>query len=176
MSALIGKAGLYLGLVAVCLIALAVVARNWSCRKHPDPLPIRHGPYQVKAVISGALIRVGAGVRDHKDRDVLLTGIAAPAIGEPLAEESRANLEQQAGDQIWVEREGAVIKSHRIEGVIYGESGEHLQIAQLREGLARTTPAGDTIKAYRNAQAEAKKGHRGIWAAAAEDGVLNSKP
>jgi len=161
LTGIFGKVGIYLVLVVVGLIALAIVARNWSCRQHherPDPV----NGYTVDHVETGNRIEVEAGWRGHKMRSVVLHGIGTPTA-DPLAEQSRANLETLAGETIRAEiLDGHEHGSGEIDAVVWGEHGAHCQIEQLRAGLAWVT---DTkYAAWLKVEAEARKAKRGIWA------------
>ena len=165
------KSMIILGLVAVIAVSGAICCRNspWkhkSRREERDERPPhveRVGPLAVKEVISGATILVEAGPRGRRQREIWLAGIAAPPPGDPLAEESRANLERQAGEKIWVEYLGrGILNRDQVQGAVYGPANEELQISQLRAGLARVgTPASPEYLAAEN---EARKAKRGVWA------------
>lgn len=82
---LTSKLGIVLCLVAVCLIALAVIARNWSCReqKHRNPIlgQDRHYFGQV-ASIEGVGFTMQSGRRTYFVQNayvVINTTLAAPA-------------------------------------------------------------------------------------------------
>jgi len=106
LSTLIGKAGITLALVTVCLVALAIVARNWSCRKPREPRPpriITAGPYDVVDSPTGASLVVAAG-RRGRTRTIILAGVAVPASGA-FAQVSADHLRGMAGGSITVQYE-----------------------------------------------------------------------
>ncbi len=90
-------------LAAICVVAvsLAVVSRNWSCRKAPPPVTMVDG-YEVLGAANGVALRVRSNVFRLRTLTVALQDIGAPIDG-PLAELSRANLERLAGGTIRVE-------------------------------------------------------------------------
>lgn len=151
-----------LGCVAVALVALAVVSRNWSCRHTPGPEIVRMGPYTVKSVANGATILVESGVAHRKTRPVVLEYIAAPATGQPLFEESRSNLSKLAGSKVMVEAE----KEHALRrpdptGTVYGESGQVLQVEQIMAGLVWTLAGAP--KEWLAVEKRARKTRKGVW-------------
>jgi endonuclease YncB( thermonuclease family) len=169
MGFLASKAGIMLALVVVGLIALAVVARNWSCREHrerPDrerrrEQPVTYGPYLVDAVETGnKIICVSGRGRREKKIEIYLADIGVPAEGT-LAEESKANLAKAAGDKVTVTCPRAARRPERLIGEVIGQSSEPLQVIQLRAGLAICDELAPP--AYQAAQEEAKQEFRGIW-------------
>jgi len=167
-------------MVLIGLIAVAVISRNWSCRQSRPPRPPRPprtATYAVAEVPNGATIVVKAGLLGRRTATVTLESISAPAEGDGMAEASRANLERLAGSTIRVEtaRNGLFrgesdeeANAEPIEargplvGVVYGESGECLNLAQVRDGFATCLP--DAPKEWKKQETEAKKARRGIWA------------
>ena len=163
-------------MVLVGLIALAIIARNWSCRKQAGPR-VRTYSYAVASVPNGATIAIKTGLRQRRTGQVHIAGIAAPADGR-FAEPSRANLQQLAGGRIRVEitRHGLFGDAETDEvsadevldargelvGTVYGESGADLGIGQLRAGCATALP--DAEKDLLRAEKEAKVAKLGIWA------------
>jgi endonuclease YncB( thermonuclease family) len=191
-------AGLYakLGIAAVvgviCLICLAIIARNWSCRQ-PKPPRERSATYEVVSCPTGASVEVRVGRR--RTAVVALDNIAAPAAGEPLADESRANLAVLAGTQIRVEwtRHG-IFRGASVEqppaappsadvsgdrdtgetaadfearppdsGVVYGSSGACCQQEQLAAGYAKLIDVTTAPKAWKTAETTARKAALGVW-------------
>lgn len=104
-SAIIGKSGLILAMVMISLIALAVVARNWSCRqqRHRDPRVVMSGPFKVVSVETGASLTVESGRRGRTDKITLLY-VAAPIEG-PMAKIATDHLRQMAGTEITIQYE-----------------------------------------------------------------------
>lgn len=94
---------LILAVVVICLICLAIIARNWSCRQPREPRWKRQevrrntGTFSVVSVPSGASIEVAYGRRDRKTAVIALEGIQVPA---ELAGVSRTNLAKLAGGTI----------------------------------------------------------------------------
>ena len=106
-SMYVGKASLYLVLVVVGLIALAVVARNWSCRSPRQPRPhkiVTAGPYRVLSIPTGASIEVATGRKDKRTRTIRLLYVQAPVSG-PDAQAAIDNLRDIAGPEITVQYE-----------------------------------------------------------------------
>lgn len=170
MSLLSLKPMIVLALLAVLAVSAAVCCRNspWRrpTRREERQNVIRaFGPYDVDEATTGASLRVKGGIRGRREQEIRLAGIAAPAPGDRLADESRENLERLAGQSITVEvRDPAVLRKRNVDGLVYGESGICLQVQQLRDGLAWYDLSDDPhAKEYREAMAEAKKARRGIW-------------
>ena len=185
MSSLFGLRGMaYAALVVVGLLALAVIARNWSCR-HERPPRVRTFTADVDSVPNGASIVIKTGWRQRRTAAVALVDLAAPSEGDSLADDSRTNLARLAGSRIRIEssramREGSPEPSEcdsavdpegmaldlglsalDFQGVVYGESGENLCLAQLRAGLARNQgQRAEWIAAAKAAQ----EARQGIWA------------
>ena len=105
-SAFIGKAGLYLAMVMICLIAMAVIARNWSCResRHREPKVVTAGPYKVLSVDTGASITVATGRKDRRTSTIQLQYVQAPATGKWF-QLSIDHLKEIAGESITVQYE-----------------------------------------------------------------------
>jgi endonuclease YncB( thermonuclease family) len=159
-----------------CLMALAIVARNWSCRKPRPPRPPVSHTYMVVSVPNGATILVNVGRGDRRTAPVTLQDIAAPVDGAD-AEASRANLERLAGKQIRVEIErrgllrGTAEEENEVEqlmaarkpivGVAYGESGGCLNLSQIMEGWATCQSTAE--KAWKKEEKTAKKAKAGMW-------------
>lgn len=91
------------GLIVLSLFFLWGISRQWSCRAPRPPKPSAVRTYAVIRTTTGASFEVSSGLRDRKTATVIMDGIAAPTQGEPLFEESRANLERLAGSEIRVE-------------------------------------------------------------------------
>lgn len=168
-----------LGLVAVCLIALAIVARNWSCKQHKEPR-VHTNEYKVASVTSGVSLEVRIGIAGRLTKPLLLDGVIVPG-NDMLAASSANNLEKLAGARVRVETpagifrlgneeqgeqseqtfEGELVEAPTLHGKVFGERGCCLQIEQLRAGLAETL--GKVPAEYAAAQKEAKKAKRGMW-------------
>jgi endonuclease YncB( thermonuclease family) len=153
-----------LGVLAIIAVALAIVARNWSCRKEREPWrdPIQHlGPYKVRSVISGCAIEVEKGLRGHRTDTANLAHITIP---EKVKDESQDHLAKLTGDEIrldvpnehWLRRE-------ELRGVVFGEGGANLNLEQLRAGMA--VCEADATADMKSAEKEAKKAKRGYWKA-----------
>ncbi len=97
-SSLMVKGGITLALAAVIAVSLAVVARNWSCRKPRPPRPAKVESFDVVSVPTGNSITVKAGRRD-RTITITLGGIGVPR----LEEEARTALEKLAGSTIKAE-------------------------------------------------------------------------
>jgi hypothetical protein len=173
-------------LLLVAAIAFCVMRFSVQCRKtiHPDPPDIVSRTLDVSAVQNGSTIIVFAGLLERRTATVTLTGIAAPTQGESFGPESCDNLERLAGKKIRVEylrrrllrasdgsvaHEEAVGDGEQLQagrnyvGTVYGESGACLNLEQVKAGLAKCSTA-DAPRAWRNAEAEAKKSKIGLWA------------
>lgn len=157
---------LKLALVAAIVIALAVivVAIKRGCDGPKPPHTEVDGPFDVVSVESGASLTYTTGRRDRqRERNktsLVLWGIATPAEGQPGCDASRAALSTAAGASITVQREGR--RRNATEKEVYGNSGQCLQVEQLRAGWAWC--AGDVPKEWAAIEKEAHKEKRGIWA------------
>lgn len=155
-----------LALIAACAIAAAVivVAIKRGCDGPPAPHTEVDGPYDVVSVESGASLTYTTGRRDRqRERNktaLVLWGIAAPAEGQPGCDASRAALATSAGATITIQREGR--RRNATEKEVYGQSGQCLQVEQLRAGWAWC--AGDAPKEWERLQQEARKARKGVWA------------
>ena len=92
--------------VLVALVCLAIIARNWSCRKPRPPRPPRPNrveSFEVVSVPTGNSIEVKAG----RKGTILITlkGIGVPNIPGAV-DAARANLEKIAGKRIEAEVPG----------------------------------------------------------------------
>jgi endonuclease YncB( thermonuclease family) len=190
-----GKLGVFLLAATLIAVAMAVISRNWSCRKSRPPNIDRRGPYLVIAVETGASLTVAGRLREEEDdaaegeetncrsyagggqfpvevalrrsSTVQIAGIQAPPKGETHFEESRRALEIAAGCEVTLLIEGRLMRKEQI--AVYGESGICLQESQLRAGMA----AIDAVWAnnhelpttWEKAQTAAKQAKRGIWEA-----------
>jgi hypothetical protein len=174
-SAFIGKAGLYLAMVMICLIAMAVIARNWSCResRHRDPKVVTAGPYKILSVDTGASITVAAGRKDKRTNTIQLQYVQAPATGKWF-QLSIDHLKEIAGESVTVQYEkhglfrGTAEESKEeveargpMVGIVFGHSGIELNLDQVNNGYADCTE--DAPKLYRTARNQAKKLKTGIW-------------
>lgn len=151
------KIYLFLAVLVICLICLAIISRQWSCRQHRPPRPPRPPHRETLSVVS---VPTGASIvckGRRRETTVTLADIGAPQEGAPLADESRASLERLAGKTITLEA-----GRRSTDGTVYGESGINCNLEQLRLGFAWlqdvTVPA-----AWAAAQRDAKKNRRGIW-------------
>jgi hypothetical protein len=175
MSFLFGKLGMVLICVTIIAIALAVVARNWSCReqRHREPKVITAGPYKVLSVDTGASITVAAGRKDKRTNTVQLQYVQAPATGKWF-QLSIDHLKEIAGESVTVQYEkhglfrGTEEESKEeveargpMVGIVFGHSGIDLNLDQINNGYADCTE--DAPKLYRTARNQAKKSKAGIW-------------
>lgn len=157
MSLLLSKGGIILGLIVVGLIALAVIFRNAPWHKPP----VRQYAYEVVEAINGASLRVR--VNRRRLAIIIVPGIAAPAEGEPLFEESRKNLGQIAGKRVFanVEQRRLFRDKKVVAGTIRGEAGTRLDLEQVARGMAKALP--DAPKDVRKAEVVAKGKKLGVW-------------
>ena len=170
MGALLGIKGI-LVLILVAIIAVSVAVCFRAC-KPPRPPRIVTRDYTVVAVPNGATITVQAGLLGRKTATVTLQYVAA-AEGV-YAEPSRQALETRAGKTIRVEDEKRRLLSAEREdsedleargpivGVVYGETGALLNLAQISDGWATCTEGAP--KEYAAAEKAAKKAKVGMWA------------
>jgi len=182
------KGMIVLGIVAVCFVSLAIVARNWSCRKQRPPRPPRPPrtiEYSVQAVPNGASLVVAVGRKGRHTASIALIGVSAPADVDPLSARSRDSLASLAGKTIRIEvarrlrnptadrdeEAAAIAEAREFEAlgqqptspaIAYGETGICLNLEQVRLGLARLE-AGTVPKEWQAAEKEAKTCKRGIW-------------
>lgn len=175
-------AALLIALVASCCLLkqcnIAKYGPRWWNRqqqrdKKPRPprRPDRPDAYDVLEVQTGASMRVANG---RRQLDLNLWGVAAPSAGQLCFAESTANLKALAGDWVRVEEKGSLHPAARpgevegrrnvvILGVVYGQSGQCLQLEQAQAGFVRVL---DGMPAeWRSAEAEARKARRGMWQA-----------
>jgi len=167
-AGLLSKPLTILVLIAVSLIALAVVSRNWSCKPVKPPRPPHSDTFSVVSVPTGASIEVQVRRRSAV---VALAHIAAPASG-PAGEASRNALESLAGSTVRIEwsRSGllrgeapdatddateALEARPPAVGVVFGESGADCGLEQIKAGHA-TCQAG-APKEYIAAEKQAAK-------------------
>ncbi len=207
-----------LGVMVICLICLAIIARNWSCRKPRPPRPPRVvvvGPYEVVSVDGPAALTVKA--RGKRTRQVMLVGVAAPDEAKWVVI-SKDHLKEMAGGKVTVqyERHGIVRGNELTEesvaefwawwelhaeacpicllpptyeepelkfceeakkrwdamemavargcliGLVFGESGINLNIAQVQGGYAKC--AVDASEELLAAERDAEQAKRGLWA------------
>lgn len=182
MDAMLPKAYIVGAMIVVGLIALAIVARNWSCRQtwadrreeRREERSQRSVTCRVLDVLDGARLMVAWGRRDKGQREVILRGIEIPPSAQVSAAE---NLEWLAGGSVRIEYE-----SHRlfaagegdvaleaaemeatepVAGLVYGNGNQCMNVEQLFAGLARcNAEANDVMRA---AEKAAKKAKKGIW-------------
>ncbi len=94
-----------MAVLVICLICLAIIARNWSCRekRHRDPRPPKidfYGPYKVKSIEAGNRIVADTGRKRNSERIVILQGVEiVPGQWEQTAKEKLAAM---AGENITV--------------------------------------------------------------------------
>jgi hypothetical protein len=167
LSLLGGKMMIYGVILAVCLIAIAVIARNWSCRHHRDPRPPKAETVLVDSVPSGNTITGHLSGRRARETTVTLQWLAVP---ESVAIEATTNLAKLTGTKIRVEyarRMGSeeeatgVYARGPIIGIAYGESGVPLNLSQLADGWADVQPGAPPE--FVKARDQAKKLHVGMW-------------
>lgn len=138
-----------------------------GCRRQPrPPKPPREWTLTVESVPTGASIVVKTGLRERKTATISLAYVSAPAAGEPFAEESRANLERLAGKRVRivaVKPVVAAVVEARLPacGIVYGESGALLAVAQLEAGWAKCENGAPQL--YCDAQNAARKAKKGQW-------------
>ena len=171
LSFLLSKTGIWLAAIVIIAVALAIVSRNWSCKKTRPPRPprIRSSEYAVIKITSGSTILV----KDRRrEKTLILDGIIPPA-DETLNAASKANLVKLAGTTVRCEWEGGLFRDAESEaeeesleaatlhGTVFGDLGVCLQIAQLRAGMCETL--GKVTEEFIAAQAEAKKAKLGLW-------------
>jgi hypothetical protein len=178
LSWLTSKSTLTLAIIAMIAVSLAVVSRNWSCRKQPAPIERTLGPYAVVSVDSGASITFE--IRRRKHEAMNLPGIASPAKGQRGYEISCAGLATVIGyAEVGEDDNGYVLvdenrlgkitihesKTKHLDrfdaGDVFSQSGQCLQISQLAAGLAWCN--ADAPKAYQAAQRAAQKKKYGLW-------------
>jgi hypothetical protein len=170
-ASMLAKPAVLLGLVVVGLLALAVISRNWSCKPVKPPRPPHSDTFGVVEVPTGASIIVQYGLMGKKRATVALAHIQAPLTG-PEAEASVEALSLAAGDVVRIEwQRGGLLRSEAPDatddatgppearppavGVVFGESGQDLALAQLAGGFATClTTAPD---AYKKAEKSAKR-------------------
>jgi endonuclease YncB( thermonuclease family) len=157
LSTIAGKATVTLLLIAAIGF---FVWRTVKILNPPEPIERNFGPYAVVSVDSGASITYE--VRRRKQEHGLLPGISAPAVDQVGFDESRQSLTAMTGNSITI----CESKSKRLDrfepGDVLGETGQCLQIEQLKAGWAWVT--SDAPKAYQAAQTAARKAEHGIWA------------
>ncbi len=154
-----------IAVVVIALICLAIISRNWSCRKGRDEIERTAGPYTVVSVDSGASIvylRRGERDKERLHETLNLPGVSAPAEGQDGFDESKQCLTAITGGKVTIHE----IKSKRLDRFeaddVFGESGQCLQIEQLKAGWVWCK--ANPTKAYKAAEDEAKAAKRGIWA------------
>ena len=174
-AAITGKAGLVLIAVTIIAVSLAIVARNWSCRKPKPPRPPRPNrveSFEVVSVPTGNSIEVKAG-RKNRTITITLGGIGVPT---ECQSESWAHLKKLAGATIRAEVPGRRLQSEPdteppearsdfTSPLVYGESGLCLQLEQLKAGMACTVerPNESLPADWLAAEKAAQKAGIGIW-------------
>jgi endonuclease YncB( thermonuclease family) len=146
-------------IAAVCFVAGAIVCWRWTHREART----FSDSFHVTSVENGATIAVQAGVLGRRSRLVMLQGVTAPGLNDPLGRESQSNLAGLAGETVRVESHSRSVGAATIVGTCYGATNADLALAQLRAGLATCETAA--TKPQLAAQKEAQKARRGLWAA-----------
>lgn len=173
---LLSKPMAILGLLAICLIALAVVSRNWSCKTPRKP---RDRSVTITgictAVLSGNRIEVTPDRRRlvgsaesepvetippeaRRPQEYRLAGVIVDDPGTTHGDASKTLLESLLLEKdVRVELDGR----REQEGVVYAPTGACCQIEMLSKGLARI---GQTSNAeWVQYERVAKASHLGIW-------------
>lgn len=169
MGLLLSKPMMYAAMLTVALVALAVVARNWSCRqgRERDPIDRTLGPCQVISVDSGSTLTVAGRLRgdepeSRRESSLSLPGVASPAEGQPGFEESKTSLTASTGNEVMIDRQKEKILDRFEIVAVYSATGQDLSLSQLQAGMAWCQiDAGQT---YRDAQKAAQKRKVGLWA------------
>lgn len=159
----------WVGIVLICLVCLAIISRNWSCRETRPPRPPRppqYATYRVIEVVNGATLRIAVGKRSRRVHTLQLMGIAAPAEGAWGFAESRDHLRQIAGTQVRIQIPSRIDEEppkpeRTVVTIAWGESGACLNLEQVRAGWAKTTSEAPAqwVEAERAARSE----RLGIW-------------
>lgn len=183
MEFLTSKAGVMLALAVVGLVALAVVARNWSCRQsfwdrreeRKEERRQRSVTCRVLDVLDGSRMLVAWGRRDKGQREVVLQGVEVPpnasvsaafhleglTVGESVRVEYESHRLFAAGDGE-AELESAEMEATApIVGIVYGDGNVCLNVEQIFAGLARCN--ADANEIMRAAEKTAKREKKGIW-------------
>lgn len=172
------KPYILLGLLTACLVSLAVVSRNWSCReRRHGPFHERrietYGPWEVLGVESGNLLVCRHGRHDRRTTRVTLLGIDCSAT-EPLATQATQKLQELvASGPVTIrapENAGPDGWARELCGTVEASGGACLQTEMIRSGVAMIDPLTlaaepEAIpKAWIEAERDAKKHKRGVWA------------
>jgi hypothetical protein len=166
MGALLGKPTLILGLVVVGLIALAVVARNWSCRpvKPPRPPHTYTVSGTVASIESANRFTMTVGRRDRQTTIAYVvdlgTGLELTAsllpIGSPCSVECEGRrILGDAPEDAQDEAVEAVEGRSPLCGVVTGPTGADVGMALVVAGFCGVTV--DSPAEYKRAASAAKK-------------------
>lgn len=181
------RIGIYWKAILILALLVAFVgARAWRSYEQHQPKPPKPPVTYVRTVDSvptGASIVVKEGVRDRRKVTIFLAGVMSPVDGE-WKEASRASLEKLAGSQVRFDtpRHGIFGQALSDEGaeridlfyhqvmtatggsigvVVYGESGQCLNLEQINSGMADCPDSADLE--YLAAKKSAQKLKKGIW-------------
>jgi len=183
LAGLWAKLGIAAVVAMVCLISLAIIARNWSCRERRpprDPKLVTLGPCKVLSVDGGASLVIDDSRRSRKKGDpqgrtVILDFVSVPDDPE-WAKVARNHLAGIAGQEVIVqyakvrrfmlgsetrEVDQEVEGRGPIIGVVLGESGIQCNMAQVESGYCDTT--ADAPGEYQSAKKKAALAKIGIW-------------
>jgi len=149
-----------LAIAAACFLAGVIVCWRWT---HREPRVFSY-TLAVTSVENGATLAVQHGLLGRKTRLVMIEGLRAPGLNDPLGRESQDNLKSLAGGTIRVESEDRPIGTGTIVGKCFGDTGTDLGLAQLRAGLATCETAAKPEQLA--AQKEAQRAKRGLWSKA----------
>ncbi len=168
---------IWAAIIVVCLICLAVIMRN--CRKilHPrQPREPRYVSVQLAVVRAdtGASLVCKSDRKRAREQTVTLEKIEAPITGK-WADVSRDHLKEIAGGKVMVKYlkhgilrdEAEEIASDEMEargpliGVVTGESGIVLNLAQVEGGYAKCVSGAP--EDWNAAQNRARKAKLGVW-------------
>lgn len=139
-ASLLSKPLTILILVAVSLIALAVVSRNWNCKPVKPPRPPHSDTFSVVEVPTGASITVAMGLKGRKRATIALFGIQAPLTGSD-AEASKTSLAALCGATVRV----TWARSGLLRGTNYADPLTGLPQQEPEQGLVQAT--GETTEA-----------------------------
>jgi hypothetical protein len=177
--------------VLLALFFVWGIARNWSCRPNRQPRPPVSRVYEVVTVLSGAQIEVQYGRKDRRKTTVTLADIDAskwpeeaqkhlasicgPTIrvetprhgllrGTPDDADSSRQEGDGNGELLPDDDQGGsdtIAARGPIVGLVYGQSGACLNIAQVADGFAVCGP--EAPKAWKKQESSARKSKAGMW-------------
>lgn len=105
---------------------------------------------------------------DQRNLSIRLIGIDAPEMKQkPWGEQSKAVLSQILPAQFMLESHGAD-RYQRQLGRILTTDGVDINLEMVKQGRAVAYDGKDTPKNYQQAEAEAKRSKRGVWAKAGD--------